>query len=68
MMVLCISAIYSCPDQSDNNLEVDKVDNIEDSNANKSLSATNRNMSAKIELTDGWYVVSFTLFHCIETE
>ncbi|KAF8663008.1 hypothetical protein HU200_055596 [Digitaria exilis] len=61
MMVLCISAIYSCPDQSDNNLEVDKVDNIEDSNANKSLSATNRNMSAKIELTDGWYSLDTSL-------
>jgi len=68
MMVLCISAIYSCPDQSDNKLEVDKIDNNEDSNGNKSLSASNRNMSAKIELTDGWYVVVLTLLHCIETE
>ena len=68
MMVLCISAIYSCPDQSDNKLEVDKIDNNEDSNGNKSLSASNRNMSAKIELTDGWYVVVLTLLHCFQTE
>ncbi|KAG2595489.1 protein BREAST CANCER SUSCEPTIBILITY 2 homolog B-like isoform X1 [Panicum virgatum] len=61
MMVLCISAIYSCPDQSDNKLEVDKIDNNEDSNGNKSLSASNRNMSAKIELTDGWYSLDASL-------
>jgi len=65
MMVLCISAIYSCPDQNNNKLEVNKVDTNEDNNDNQSLSATNRNMSANIELTDGWYVVVFTLLHCI---
>jgi breast cancer 2 susceptibility protein len=63
MMVLCISAIYSSPDKSNNKLEVDNVDNNEGSNENKSLSAANRNMSAKIELTDGWYVVAFDLSH-----
>ncbi|CAL4951790.1 unnamed protein product [Urochloa decumbens] len=61
MMVLCISAIYSCPDQRNNKLEVDKVDNNEDSNVNKSLSVANRNMSAKIELTDGWYSIDASL-------
>ncbi|RCV24794.1 hypothetical protein SETIT_5G114900v2 [Setaria italica] len=61
MMVLCISAIYSSPDQSNNKLEVDKVDNNEDSNENKSLSAANRNMPAKIELTDGWYSLDASL-------
>jgi breast cancer 2 susceptibility protein len=68
MMVLCISAIYSCPYQNNNKLEVNKVDTNEDNSGNQSLSATNRNMSANIELTDGWYVVVFTLLHCIETE
>ncbi|CAO2208891.1 unnamed protein product [Urochloa humidicola] len=61
MMVLCISAIYSCPDQSSNMLEVDKVANNEDSNDKKSLSVANRNMSAKIELTDGWYSLDASL-------
>ncbi|OEL14131.1 Protein BREAST CANCER SUSCEPTIBILITY 2-like protein B [Dichanthelium oligosanthes] len=61
MMILCISAIYSCPDRSNNKLEVDKVDDNEDSNDNKSLSAANRNMSAKIELTDGWYSLDASL-------
>ncbi|CAL4978042.1 unnamed protein product [Urochloa decumbens] len=61
MMVLCISAIYSCPDQSNNKLEADKVDNNEDSNVKKSLSVANRNMSAKIELTDGWYSLDASL-------
>ncbi|CAO2193802.1 unnamed protein product [Urochloa humidicola] len=61
MMVLCVSAIYSCPEQSNNKLEVDKVDNNEDSNAKKSLLDANRNMSPKIELTDGWYSVDASL-------
>lgn len=68
MMVLCISVIYSCPDQNNNKLEVNKVDTIEDSSNNQSLPSNNRSMFANIELTDGWYVVVFTLFHCIETE
>ncbi|XP_066375141.1 protein BREAST CANCER SUSCEPTIBILITY 2 homolog A-like isoform X3 [Miscanthus floridulus] len=61
MMVLCISAIYSCPDQNNNKLEVNKVDTNEDNNDNQSLSATNRNMSANIELTDGWYSLDASL-------
>ncbi|CAO2181017.1 unnamed protein product [Urochloa humidicola] len=61
MMVLCISAIYSFPEQSNNKLEVGKVDNNEDSNAKNSLLGANRNMSAKIELTDGWYSLDASL-------
>ncbi|KAG0381280.1 hypothetical protein BDA96_K000300 [Sorghum bicolor] len=61
MMVLCISAIYSCPDKNNNKLEVNKVDTSEDNNENQSLSATNRNMSSNIELTDGWYSLDASL-------
>ncbi|XP_062193519.1 protein BREAST CANCER SUSCEPTIBILITY 2 homolog B-like [Phragmites australis] len=61
MMVLCISAIYSCPNLNNNKLEVDKADTNEDSNDNKSLPAANRNMSVKIELTDGWYPLDASL-------
>ncbi|KAL6627377.1 hypothetical protein ACP70R_031103 [Stipagrostis hirtigluma subsp. patula] len=61
MMVLCISAIYSCPDLNNTKLEVDKADTNESGIGNKSLSAANRNMSAKIELTDGWYSLDASL-------
>ncbi|AQK42474.1 Protein BREAST CANCER SUSCEPTIBILITY 2 homolog B [Zea mays] len=61
MMVLCISAIYSCPYQNNNKLEVNKVDTNEDNSGNQSFSATNRNMSANIELTDGWYSLDASL-------
>ncbi|KAJ1269748.1 hypothetical protein BS78_06G001000 [Paspalum vaginatum] len=61
MMVLCISAIYSCPDQNNSKLEAIKVDNNEDNNGHKSLSATNRIMSANVELTDGWYSLDASL-------
>lgn len=63
MMVMCISAIYSCPDQKNSKLEADRADTNKDSNDNKNLLAAKRNMSAKIELTDGWYVVAFSLLH-----
>lgn len=61
MMILCISAIYSCSDQNNNTMEVSKVDTNEDNNDNKSLSVSNRNMSASIELTDGWYSLDASL-------
>ncbi|KAK3163964.1 hypothetical protein QOZ80_1AG0010770 [Eleusine coracana subsp. coracana] len=61
MMVLCISAIYSSSDLNNNKLEGDKVETIEDINNNKGLSAANKNISAKIELTDGWYSLNATL-------
>jgi breast cancer 2 susceptibility protein len=62
MMVLCISAIYSS-DLNNSRMEVDKVDTTEDSKDNKSLPAANKTISAKIELTDGWYVAAFSLLH-----
>ncbi|KAL6848133.1 hypothetical protein ACP4OV_022261 [Aristida adscensionis] len=61
MMVLCISAIYPCPDLNNNKFEVDKVDTNEDINGNKTLSAASRNTTAKIELTDGWYSLDASL-------
>ncbi|KAK3160428.1 hypothetical protein QOZ80_1BG0059330 [Eleusine coracana subsp. coracana] len=61
MMVLCISAIYSSSDLNNNKLEGDKVETIEDIKNNKSLSAANKNISAKIELTDGWHSLNATL-------
>ncbi|KAE8792571.1 Breast cancer type 2 susceptibility protein-like protein [Hordeum vulgare] len=59
MMVLCISAIYSHPDV--NKLEAGGPDGNENSIDNKSLLAAKRNMSAHIELTDGWYALEASL-------
>ncbi|KAG8046006.1 hypothetical protein GUJ93_ZPchr0008g12594 [Zizania palustris] len=61
MMVLCISAIYSCPDLNDSKSQADKADTNEYNSENKSLVATKRNTSTKIELTDGWYSLDASL-------
>lgn len=63
MMVLCISAIYSCPDLNNSKPEDDRANTDDDNSENKSLRAAKRNMSTKIELTDGWYVVAFSVLH-----
>uniref|UniRef100_A0A0E0MRS6 Tower domain-containing protein n=1 Tax=Oryza rufipogon TaxID=4529 RepID=A0A0E0MRS6_ORYRU len=63
MMVLCISAIYSCPDLNNSKPEDDRAHTDDDNSENKSLRPAKRNMSTKIELTDGWYVVAFSVLH-----
>uniref|UniRef100_A0A0D3EJY6 Tower domain-containing protein n=1 Tax=Oryza barthii TaxID=65489 RepID=A0A0D3EJY6_9ORYZ len=61
MMVLCISAIYSCPDLNNSKPEDDRAHTDDDNSENKSLRAAKRNMSTKIELTDGWYSLDASL-------
>ncbi|EEC70000.1 hypothetical protein OsI_00530 [Oryza sativa Indica Group] len=61
MMVLCISAIYSCPDLNNSKPEDDRANTDDDNSENKSLRAAKRNMSTKIELTDGWYSLDASL-------
>uniref|UniRef100_A0A0D9UX46 Tower domain-containing protein n=1 Tax=Leersia perrieri TaxID=77586 RepID=A0A0D9UX46_9ORYZ len=61
MMVLCISTIYSCPDLNNSKQEDGRAHANEDNSENKSLVAATRNMSAKIELTDGWYSLDASL-------
>jgi hypothetical protein len=63
MMVLCISAIYSCPDLNNSKPEDDRAHTDDDNSENKSLRPAKRNMPTKIELTDGWYVVAFSVLH-----
>uniref|UniRef100_A0A0E0MRS5 Tower domain-containing protein n=1 Tax=Oryza rufipogon TaxID=4529 RepID=A0A0E0MRS5_ORYRU len=61
MMVLCISAIYSCPDLNNSKPEDDRAHTDDDNSENKSLRPAKRNMSTKIELTDGWYSLDASL-------
>ncbi|KAF0920312.1 hypothetical protein E2562_034791 [Oryza meyeriana var. granulata] len=61
MMVLCISAIYSSPDLNNSNPEDDRPHTNEDNSESKSLVAAKRNISAQIELTDGWYSLDASL-------
>jgi breast cancer 2 susceptibility protein len=61
MMVLCISAVYSHPDVNNSKGEAGRRDENENSVDNKSLLAAKMNAPAQIELTDGWYVVAFSL-------
>uniref|UniRef100_A0A0E0BXK0 Tower domain-containing protein n=1 Tax=Oryza meridionalis TaxID=40149 RepID=A0A0E0BXK0_9ORYZ len=61
MMVLCISAIYSCPDLNNSKPEDDRAHTDDGNSENKSLRPAKRNMSTKIELTDGWYSLDASL-------
>uniref|UniRef100_A0A0E0JEH1 Tower domain-containing protein n=1 Tax=Oryza punctata TaxID=4537 RepID=A0A0E0JEH1_ORYPU len=61
MMVLCISAIYSCPDLNNSKPEDDRAHSNEYNSENKGLVAAKRNISTKIELTDGWYSLDASL-------